>query len=499
MALLISPLHHSAATAPKQTALNFWQNKAYHSLSYRELSVIVTSVATHLKQVGLKPGDRLACIDNNSKEMVILYWACIDARIIFCPLSPRFPKIQISELSQRYQFDRFWAPQQFQHLLPESSLEIDFITTVLNATPKTIDSSQPANIILTSGSSGQPKAAVHCLANHISSARGSSELIAVNQGDNWLLSLPLFHIGGLAIINRCALAQAAITLPATKLSLVEQLKQLRLTHLSLVATQLIRLLEQDKNALIGIKALLLGGGAIGASLLEKLKPLGINAYTSYGMTEMSSQITTGLATNKGSSGKLLAGRELKIVDQQIYVKGETLFMGYLTPKSPCKRPQPKPQELSQQLSQELPSEIHRDISQDNEMLWRPTDSEGWFNTQDLGYWNTDGDLVIIGRADNMFVCGGENVQPEEIEAALKRHPEITDAIVFPIPDSEFGFLPAAIINGSVSDTSSLDDFIRQYVASFKRPRQYFAWPNIESTSLKISRKQLIAAVSNPLA
>ena len=487
MALLISPLHHAAITAPTQTALNFWQNKAYHSLSYRKLSSIVASVATQLKQAGLKAGDRLACIDNNSKEMVILYWACIDTGIIFCPLSPRFPKIQIAELNLQYQFDDFWASCPFQHLLPESPLEIDFTTTVINATPKTIDSSQPANIILTSGSSGQPKAALHCLANHISSARGSSELIAVNQGDNWLLSLPLFHIGGLAIINRCALAQAAITLPAAELSLVEQLEKLALTHLSLVATQLIRLLEQDKNALIGIKALLLGGGAIGASLLDKLKPLGINAYTSYGMTEMSSQITTGLATCKGSSGKLLAGRELKIVEQQIYVKGETLFMGYLTPKSPRKRPHQKPHQKPQELEQ------------DSEMLWRPTDSEGWFNTQDLGYWNKDGDLVIIGRADNMFVCGGENVQPEEIEAALKRHPEITDAIVFPIPDSEFGFLPAAIINGSVSDTSSLDDFVRQYVANFKRPRQYFAWPNIESTSLKVSRKQLIAAVSNPLA
>ncbi|QYJ85982.1 AMP-binding protein [Shewanella mesophila] len=486
MALLISPVHHSAVVAPKQTAIYFWQNRAYHSLSYCQLSNIVSSVATQLKQAGLKAGDRLACIDNNSKEMVILYWACIDASIIFCPLSPRFPKIQISELSQCYQFDRFWAPQQFQHLLPESSLEIDFITPLINATPETIDSSQPANIILTSGSSGQPKAAVHCLANHIFSAKGSSELIAINQGDNWLLSLPLFHIGGLAIINRCALDQAAITLPAAELSLGEQLQQLTLTHLSLVATQLIRLLEQDKNALIGIKALLLGGGAIGSSLLDKLKPLGINAYTSYGMTEMSSQITTGLATSKGSSGKLLAGRELKIIEQQIYVKGKTLFMGYLAPNNPPKRSQNKPQVLE--------PEIHQDIQQGGKRLWRPLDNEGWFNTQDLGYWDEEGDLVIIGRADNMFVCGGENVQPEEIEAALKRHPKITDAIVFPIPDSEFGFLPAAIIKGCVSETSDLDDFVRQYVASFKRPRQYFAWPNIEIASLKVSRKQLIAAV-----
>lgn len=458
MTFIISPLHEAAAKTPRKTALNFCKKDKYQSLSYGELSNTVISCGAQLKQAGLKEGDRLACIDNNSKEMLILYWACIDTGVIFCPLSPRFPKRQIAELSHNYRFDSFWASEPFQHLLPKPSLALDF-TRTMSADPKKINSKRATNIILTSGSSGHPKAALHCLENHIASAEGASELIAIASGDNWLLSLPLFHIGGLAIINRCALAKAAITIPVAELSLVEQLQKLPLTHLSLVATQLIRVFEQDPSALIGIKSLLLGGGAIAPSLLDRLEPLGIKAYTSYGMTEMSSQITTGIATDRGSSGKLLANRELKILEQQIYVRGKTLFMGYLTLK-------------------------------DKETLWLPLD-DGWFNTQDLGYWDQQGDLVIIGRADNMFICGGENIQPEEIEAALKRHPEITDAIVFPIPDSEFGFLPAAIINGSITDTSSLDDFLRQYVASFKRPRQYFAWPNIESASLKVSRKQLI--------
>lgn len=456
-----SPLHLAAKHYPQQAALYYWAQNQYHSISYQALSQAVCACAQQLTQQGVRLGDRLGCIDNNSLELVILYWACVDTGVIFCPLSPRFPAQQIASLSMQYGLCRSWAQAAYRHLLPSAGLVVNFSARAATA-PQPIDHLRPCNVILTSGSSGQPKAAVHCLANHIASAQGAREVIPIAQGDNWLLSLPLFHIGGLAIVNRCALAGAAITLPTAELSLAEQLQQQPLTHLSLVATQLVRLLQQDKQALRHVKALLLGGGAIAPSLLQQLAPLAINAYTSYGMTEMASQITTGLATSKGCSGKLLNGRELTIIDHKILVKGDTLFLGYLTHDG-------------------------------GNNLWRPLDDQGWFDTQDLGYWDKDGDLVISGRADNMFVCGGENVQPEEIEAALKRHPDIIDAIVFPLPDSEFGFLPAAIIKGSISDVAPLDDFVRQYIASFKRPRRYYPWPDIASTSLKVPRKQLIEA------
>ncbi len=463
---IISPLAQAANEAPEQVAVYLWQtkgeNKGYQGISFQELNQRVSSCATQLKQAGLIQGSRLACIDKNSLELVILYWACIEIGAIFSPLSPRFPKVQIQQLIQDYGFKFCWASSAFQQLLPTSSLEIDFSSTQ-KTTAVNINPEQACNTILTSGSSGMPKAALHNLNNHIASARGSSELISLTQGDNWLLSLPLFHIGGLAIVNRCVLAKAAITLPAPEHSLAEQLKLLPLTHLSLVATQLTRLLEEDHHSLRDVKALLLGGGAIASSLLTKLATLKINAYTSYGMTEMGSQITTGFASDKGCSGKLLPYRQLKIVDKEIWVKGETLFMGYLS-------------------------------ADGGQSIDKMRDNEGWFATKDLGYWDEDGNLVILGRADNMFVCGGENVQPEEIEAALKRHPQIHDAIVFPIEDNEFGYLPAAIINGSELSQQELDEFVCQHIARFKRPRRYYPWPDVQSASLKIARKQIIEAV-----
>ncbi|MGE6650403.1 o-succinylbenzoate--CoA ligase [Shewanella colwelliana] len=457
----LSPLHLSAQQTPNAAAINVWDGQQYICLTYLELSQKVCAIANQIKQQGLKEGDRLACIDNNSVELIVLYWACIDTGVLFCPLSGRFPQQQIAELAALYRFSHFWASTAFCAKCPDTCIPLDFSADALSPAP-TVNLESPCNAILTSGSSGQPKAAVHCLANHIASAQGSSQLIELTQDDNWLLSLPLFHIGGLAIVNRCAVAGAALTIAMTGVDMVEQLSEIKLTHLSLVSTQLVRILRQDANALQNIKALLLGGGAISSTLLEQLKPLNINTYTSYGMTEMSSQITTGLATTKGSSGKLLPNRQLKIVDHAIYVKGDTLFLGYLT-------------------------------FDGQSGLWRELDKDGWFATKDLGYWDQQDDLVITGRADNMFICGGENIQPEEVEAALKRHPMISDAIVFPMKDSEFGLLPAAIVQGELPDEAELERFISQTLARFKRPRYYLPWPEVETTSLKVSRKQIIQA------
>ena len=501
----LSPLHQAAVHSPEHPALIWRQDGTRQELSYKCLSQKVIALGEQLNAQGLSVGDRLACVDSNSIELIILYWACIDTGILFCPLSPRFPIEQIAELIKQHRLNYIWAGDEYSPLFsrhqaqltqapeqvflsPELSttiLELDFTATSVNSAVETTTATA-ANIILTSGSSGKPKAAVHSLGNHIASAKGSSTLIPLQTGDGWLLSLPLYHIGGLAILNRCAFAVATVVMQDKAMSLAAQLNQDPITHLSLVSTQLVRLLDADagsesgigtgeKNAscLKAIKSLLLGGGAIPLDLIDKLNTLSISSFTSYGMTEMSSQITTGPASGDGNSGQTILGREVKILDELIYVKGETLFLGYLN------------------------------WQENQPQLDLPLDDEGWFATKDRGYWDKQGNLHILGRSDNMFICGGENVQPEEIEAALKQHPDIEDAVVFPQANSEFGNLPAAIIKfvdpkqGFISrepESKTLEQFLDEHIARFKRPRAYYSWPKVESVSLKVSRKQVIEAV-----
>ncbi|WP_300483301.1 o-succinylbenzoate--CoA ligase [Shewanella sp.] len=456
--LTLSPVHRAALAFPQQTAIKL----AGQDIRYSELSQRVIALGQQLRAAGIAEGEPLACIAVNNLEMICLYWACIDIGAIFFPISPRFPLAQIQGLIDEHQIRYVWSNEVCE-LQNCHHLRLNF-NRVSSDLALPVDFTRPANVILTSGSSGFPKAAVHCLANHIANAEGARSLIPLEQGDAWLLSLPLFHIGGLAILNRCALVGASVVMPDQALSLGQQIDQDQLTHISLVPTQLSKLLTDTSSKLKSIKALLLGGGAVSLDLLAELKQRNIASYTSYGMTEMGSQITTGPALSDGSSGKLLPKRELKIEDGVIWVHGECLFMGYLTDKG----------------------------------IEKPLDADGWFYTKDRGEWDENGNLRILGRIDNMFICGGENIQPEEIEAALKQHPQIDDAIVFAIPDAQFGNLPAAILRGSLthhteSIANELERFLADKIARFKRPRQYYVWPeNNEQTGLKVNRKALIA-------
>ncbi|MDD8060876.1 o-succinylbenzoate--CoA ligase [Shewanella metallivivens] len=468
--MMISPLHQTALTTPNAIAIEDGQD----TYSYSTLSTMVSNLAMSLQTQGLQRGDIVGCLSHNNLEMICLYWACIDSGWVFLPLSPRLSNQQINQLIGTYQVTWLWTdnPSRYIDISGAQGLNLSLCIQA-NTSPTAVKVSPhiASNIILTSGSSGTPKAALHCLLNHLASAQGAASYIPVRASDAWLLSLPLFHIGGLAILHRCTLAGARIVLRNVALSLAEQLQHSTISHVSLVPTQALQILTQQPNALTQVKALLLGGGMIEPQLIDSLNALNINAYTSYGMTEMSSQITTAKANLAGHHGRPLPARQLKLIDGVIWVKGECLFLGYLTPQG----------------------------------ISLPVDDQGWFCTQDKGQLNDKGQLIISGRVDNMFICGGENVHPEQLEAVLMTHPNVAQAIVFAMPDPIFGHLPAAIIDyvdehNTEQVNAQLSELIAQKLARFMRPRHYFSWPKqVVSSGIKAPRKLIIAAVQQPRA
>ncbi|WP_394129385.1 o-succinylbenzoate--CoA ligase [Shewanella maritima] len=472
---MISPIHQQAQQSPAGIAVSYYSNSGQLvELSYQTLSQQVSLCQSQLRLAGISKGDIIACIAPNSIEMVKLYWACVDLGCLFFPISPRFSDQKIDQLLQRFEV-KFAYSNDKQLISSLASQSITWIDQQRhqskgfeNDNPALeVDPSTPQNIILTSGSTGQPKAAVHCLNNHIYSAQGSQYMVSLLSRDSWLLSLPLFHIGGLAILNRCALIGATVVLRDDKQSLAQQLLRQKITHVSLVPTQANSLLSESPRALCQLKALLLGGGMIEQQLVNALSRLNVATYTSYGMTEMSSQITTSTANHLGFHGKALPHRELSLRQGVIWVKGPCLFLGYL----------------------------------DNGVINLPVDNQGWFCTKDKGELNQNGELAIVGRVDNMFICGGENIQPEEIEAVLLQHSNVKQAIVFAMPDAKFDKLPAAIVDYvDTSLTAQTNEQLSQSVidklARFKRPRQFFAWPQgLEAQGLKVSRKQVIASAN----
>ncbi len=278
-------------------------------------------------------------------------------------------------------------------------------------------------LLSTSGSSGYRKLAHLSFENLSYSALYSHPDLKLTPKDNYLLSVPINHISGLSIINRCHLSGAKIILP-------NQGKDHEVTHVSFVPTQLKRFL-QNPSLYPKLKAILLGGAPIPYELCMETYAKGIPLYITYGMTEMSSQICTRPFDPKIgiTFGLPVEHRELKIVEGEIFVRGKTLFHGYHNHPSPF--------------------------------------IDGWFPTKDLGILGPHG-LELLGRKDRMFISGGENIHPEEIERALLSHPLITRAKVDARKDPEYGARPTATLETSLSK-DAIFEYLKSQLPKFKIP------------------------------
>ncbi|MDX7897779.1 AMP-binding protein [Aeromonas media] len=451
--LVVCPVRHWAQAAPERTAIH-----GDTSLSYRQLDARLNGLCKQLELAGLKAGDRLAAVVRGALEDVLLAWACVRSGLVFCPLNPAFPLPRQAELAAQLDACAFWSAGEAPvgDWLP---LRLDF-TGELAASEKAwpLEPAQQSNMILTSGSSGSPKAVVHRLANHLASARGSASLIPLDGDCGWLLSLPLFHVGGYAILFRVFLAGASLVLDDRTQPLKERLEDQPITHLSLVPTQLWRLLAQGFDpARTRLRELLLGGAAIPEPLVNQLKALGFTPKSSYGLSEMASQVCTGQPAGAGVVGRPLPGREVCIRQGEICVRGDTLFAGYFQAGA----------------------------------LVLPLDEEGWFHTRDKGHFTPDGELVVEGRLDNLFISGGENIQPEIIEQRLVDHGAVAQALVVPIPSAQWGQRPAAFIDwhGEPVPHAELAAWIRATLPGFMVPDRWLPWPDLGG-SLKPSRTLL---------
>ena len=446
------------------------------SISYPEFKKQVNQWSAHLFTRGICKNQRVAVLAKNNPESIALFWALWQIGAIAVPLNIRFPKQQLQSLLQNCECTHVVLGKSFAHLrfagvstiFPEELLEPENDLSKdhrVNICRKAIFFDQPATIIFTSGSTGEPAAALHTFGNHYFSALGSNKNIEFGPGDRWLLALPTYHVGGLAILFRAFLSGGTVVLPDEGTSISETIAQLGVTHVSLVATQFYRLLNEPgaKRALSKLKVILLGGSAIPDGLIDAAIKLKLPIYTSYGATEMSSQITTtppnASPEKLHSSGQLLPFREIKIApDGEILVRGETLFAGYWQAKR----------------------------------LQRHCDADGWFATGDLGRLDADGYLHVLGRKDNLFISGGENIQPEEMENILNQHPNVMQSMVVPVQNDEFGMRPAAFVkmkNNGILNSEQLREYLAGRVASYKVPQAFFAWPDkIPKFNIKLNRR-----------
>lgn len=458
-------LRRRAALAPDSLALLAGTTR----WSFAELDQQATLLAQALLAQGIKAGDRVALLARNSPLFVALVHAMPRIGATLVPLNLRLAAAELAwQLADvgaallLYDEHQTHQTDALRHALPGVPM---LSTLALSAAPAptaplnlTIDQNTVHTIIYTSGTTGRPKGAMLTYGNHWWSAIGSALNLGTHTNDCWLAVLPLFHVGGLAILLRSVIYGVPVVLHESfdPLAVNRAIDEQGVTIVSVVSTMLQRLLEargaQPYPA--SLRCFLLGGGPAPRPLLDACAERGLPVVQTYGMTETASQVATLAPADAlrklGSAGKALLPMELQIAGDdglaqpgevgEILVRGPTVMKGYVN--------QPAATALA----------LH----------------DGWLHTGDLGYLDAEGYLTVVDRRADLIISGGENIYPAEVEAVLLAHPAIAEAGVVGMADARWGQVPLAWVvlrPGCTADAAAIIEFCTARLARYKVPRE----------------------------
>jgi o-succinylbenzoate---CoA ligase len=433
-------LSRSATTVPDRVAIV----AGGEELTFAALDRRVGESACRLATLGAAAGEPVGLVLEPSLDYVVLLHALVRLGAVAVPLDHTLPT---AELERR--LDRARAS-----LVIRDPAEVADAPPARQLAERGIDLDAVHCVIHTSGTGGEPKAIELTYGNHLWSALGSGARIGIEGEDRWLCSLPLHHVGGLAIVLRSVIYGSAVVLERFDAEAIRALiAARRVTLASLVGTMLARLLDVDAE-LDRLRCVLVGGGPVRADLIERALAAGAPIAPTYGLTEAASQVTTlppGEAGRRpGSAGTPILPTEVRIDEGVICVRGATVARGSAGP-------------------------------------------DGWLRTGDLG--RLEGDhLYVLGRADDVIVTGGENVSPEEVERVLLAHPAVADAAVIGREDPRWQRAVVAVVvarDGARTDQEELRQFCRARLAPFAVPKQFrFADRLPRDAQGKLRRREL---------
>lgn len=475
------------------------EKEAINGLDYSEYSWHTLKTAGYLAGEGVQHGDRVAILLANDHVYAIVIHALRLLGAVAVPLNVRLTSDELSWQIDNTQCAYLLCARTTAGLADMLSIggcqmvSVDHDTSfpcifrdanahgldhIDSLADGNVDLDKVFAIIHTSGTSGQPKGVVLTYGNIFYSAMASAYRLGHQPDDRWLCVLPLYHVGGLSIILRAVLYGITVDLhPRFDLDAINHaLDTQPITLISLVPTMLYRLLESRTHWPVSLRLILLGGAAASPELLARCQAIGLPLATTYGLTEVASQVATMLpedVTRKlGSVGKPLLFMNVKIVDEQgeaavsgeygeVVVSGPTVMQGYYN----------------------------------NPTATTKTLRNSDLYTGDIGYLDNDGDLFIMQRRSDLIVSGGENVYPAEVEGVMRGHPAVKAAAVVGIPDAEWGHLVAAalVLNEESAITEdSLTDFCRERLAGYKLPRRVLLVDALPQTaSGKIQRSAVV--------
>jgi len=475
-----------AYATPRATALIIGDRQ----WTYGELDQLVDHYGAGLLAQGVTPGQPIATLLPNGLASVCLIHAMARLGAVLVPLNTRLTSAelrwQIDQSDCRLVIYAAATATVASELVANDFVAVDAATLTarpektMSVSPHPFQLDAPQAIVFTSGTTGRPKGAVLTFANHFWGATASSYRLGLLPSDRWLSCLPLYHVGGLAVVFRSCLYGTAIVLhDRFDLAAFDaSLERDQITLTSVVPTMLQRLLalRQGRPWPPTLRHILLGGAAATPELLAESRQSGAPVATTYGLTEAASQVATlcpaDVVRKPGSVGKPLMFTRVRIVDEagnslaagekgEIVVKGPTVMAEYY------KNPDATAKTLR----------------------------NGELFTGDIGFLDDEGDLWLVQRRNDIIISGGENIYPAEVEGVLRQHPAVADACVVGLPDAEWGQRVAALVEcqpDTQVTAAELLAFSRQQLAGYKQPRLIaFTAALPQTASGKIERRTVV--------
>jgi len=460
--------------------------------SYGDLERLSARISLRLQAAGLKVGDRLVSQLDRSAWNLFLYLGCLRAGIAYVPLSPQMtaaeaaPILGDAEPAALVCAPRLLAvceelvqgkPTQIFTLDENGGGTLTDCDPVGKGMPDApVGPDDIAAIVFTSGTTGRPKGVVLPHGHLAGKARTLAQTLGYSRNDKLLHTMPLYHAHGLFMTTHCVLASGASILLLPRFDVDAVIARLPdVTLFSGVATMYKRMLgHPDLRAQAsGMRAFIAGSAPLPAEVFTAFaQESGHEIVECWGMSETMTNTANPLAGPRkpGSAGKPLPGVEIRVVDEA----GE-----------PCAPGRPGV------LSVRAPTRFHG--------YWRRPEAEqpkyrdGFFLTGDIGYFDEDGYLFIVGRTGDVIISGGYNVYPREVELALEQIDGVQKAAVFGLPHPDYGEAVAAAIE-TAQPALRPDDVIAQLkrrLASYKAPKALFVVDSLPLTELgKIQRRVL---------
>jgi len=442
------------------------------SLSYGELSGAVSNACGRLAALGVMPGDRVTLAAANSHDWIVAAHACMRFGAVICPIDPG---LTAAELRRRIEL-----------LAPRLVIGSDISSwDEVEAMPwggRQLDPDRLCAILMTSGSGGEPKGVALTERNLVSGAEHQLRHFPDRGGQRWLVNLPLHHVGGFIVLFRALIGGGTIVVQEKfeAHEAIDSIVHHGVTHLSLVATTLRRLLQADTVQRIAgrLQTALIGGGPCPLGLLTQAQAAGIPVCPTYGMTEACSQIAT---WRPGDSPEMF-GRAAPLIDGiEVEIRDDT------------GRPVPDGAEGEVWIKGPMVAEHYWEGP--DRLI--PAQDHGWLRTSDIGVLQPDNYLRVLGRRDDAIISGGEKIHPLEIENALLEIPGITRAAVLGEDDPHWGQSLVAVIqtSGHVKEDEILS-ILRARLAKSKIPKRVEFlddWP--EGAIGKVRRRDLRELIS----